>query len=142
MNPKRLAAALLCGLLFGFGLSLSRMIDPAVVRGFLDVFGDWDPSLLGVMAGAVPVTFAFYYFTKRRGRAMTGADLPPPPARKIDARLIGGAVLFGIGWGLIGLCPAPALIAWLFQPWALLFIAAMVAGMAIERAVFREPAAA
>jgi uncharacterized membrane protein YedE/YeeE len=147
MNPQRLiaarrAAALACGLLFGFGLAWSRMIDPVVVRGFLDVFGQWDPSLLGVMAGAIPVTFVFYVIARRRGRAMTGADLPLPPERRIDARLVGGAVLFGIGWGLVGFCPAPALIAWLFQPWALLFVAAMVAGMAAERYVFRATAEA
>jgi uncharacterized membrane protein YedE/YeeE len=138
MNPVRLIAALGCGLLFGFGLSLSRMADPAVVRGFLDVFGAWDPSLLAVMAGAVPTAFAFYAVARRRGRALSGAALPPPPERRIDARLIGGAALFGVGWGLVGFCPAPALIAWLFQPGALLFIAAMIAGMAIEHAVFRE----
>jgi uncharacterized membrane protein YedE/YeeE len=142
MNPRRLIAALGCGLLFGFGLAWSRMINPAVVRGFLDVFGQWDPSLLGVMAGAVPVTFIFYRIAYRRGRAVAGSDLPPQPARKIDASLVGGALLFGIGWGLVGLCPAPALIAWMFQPWALLFIAAMVVGMAVERFAFRRMAEA
>jgi len=138
MSLTRLAAALGCGLLFGFGLALSRMVDPAVVRGFLDVTGDWDPSLAGVMAGAIPVTFLFYRIAARRGHTVTGEALPPPPTRSIDARLIGGALVFGVGWGLVGLCPAPALIAWLFQPWALLFIAAMVAGMAIERRVFAD----
>ena len=138
MNPVRLAAALGCGLLFGFGLALSRMVDPAVVRGFLDVFGDWDPSLAGVMAGAIPVTFLFYHLAYRKGRTTTGEALPPPPSRTIDARLVGGALIFGVGWGLVGLCPAPALIAWLFQPWALAFIAAMAAGMAIERRVFAD----
>jgi len=141
MNPVRLIAALGCGLLFGFGLALSRMIDPAVVRGFLDVTGDWDPSLAGVMAGAIPVTFIFYRIAAKRGHAVAGGPLAATPERTIDARLVGGALLFGIGWGLVGLCPAPALIAWLFQPWALLFIAAMVAGMAIERRVLREPVA-
>jgi uncharacterized membrane protein YedE/YeeE len=140
-NPLRLVGALGCGLLFGFGLALSRMVDPAVVRGFLDVTGDWDPSLAGVMAGAIPVTFVFYRIAARRGRALAGGALPPAPERTIDRRLVGGALLFGIGWGLVGLCPAPALIAWLFQPWALLFIAAMVAGMAIQRRVLREPVA-
>ena len=138
MNPVRLAAALGCGLLFGFGLALSRMVDPAVVRGFLDVFGDWDPSLAGVMAGAIPVTFLFYHLAYRKGRTTTGEALPPPPSLTIDARLVGGALIFGVGWGLVGLCPAPALIAWLFQPWALAFIAAMAAGMAIERRVFAD----
>lgn len=138
MTPIRLVAALVCGLLFGIGLALSRMADPQVVLGFLDVFGDWDPSLLGVMIGAIPTTFVFYQIARRRGRSVTGADLPPPPSRAIDARLVGGALLFGIGWGLVGLCPAPALIAWLFQPWALLFIAAMAAGMAIERRLFAD----
>lgn len=138
MNPTRLAAALASGLLFGIGLALSRMVDPQVVRGFLDVFGDWDPSLLGVMAGAVPTTFVFYWIVRRRGRTATGADLPSPPSRKIDARLVGGALLFGVGWGLVGLCPAPALIAWLFQPWALLFIGAMAVGMLAQRRVFAD----
>ncbi len=138
MNPTRLITALGCGLLFGIGLALSRMVDPQVVLGFLDVFGDWDPSLLGVMAGAIPTTFVFYQIARRRGRAVTGRELPPAPSRKIDAKLVGGALLFGIGWGLVGLCPAPALIAWLFQPWALLFIAAMAAGMALERYALRD----
>ena len=132
MSALRLATALGCGLLFGFGLALSRMVDPAVVRGFLDVTGDWDPSLAGVMAGAIPVTFVFYMVTRRRGRAITAAEVPPPPSRKIDIRLVGGAILFGVGWGLVGLCPAPALIAWMFQPWALLFIAAMAVGMVAQ----------
>lgn len=138
MNPIRLIAALGCGLLFGIGLALSRMVDPKVVLGFLDLFGDWDPSLLGVMAGAIPTAFVFYRIAGRRGRTVSGAELPPAPSRRIDARLVGGALLFGIGWGLVGLCPAPALIAWLFQPWALLFIAAMAVGMVIERAALRD----
>jgi uncharacterized membrane protein YedE/YeeE len=138
VKPVRLVAALGCGLLFGFGLALSRMVDPAVVRGFLDVTGDWDPSLAGVMAGAIPVTFLFYRIAARRGRTLTGGTLPAAPSRTIDKRLIGGALVFGIGWGLVGLCPAPALIAWVYQPWALAFIAAMAAGMAIERRVFAD----
>jgi len=138
MSATRLLAALGCGLLFGFGLALSRMVDPAVVLGFLDVTGDWDPSLAGVMAGAIPVTFVFYRLAQRRGRTVTGENLPAPAARGIDARLVGGALLFGVGWGLVGFCPAPALIAWLFQPEALLFVVAMAAGMMIERRLFAE----
>jgi uncharacterized membrane protein YedE/YeeE len=138
MSPLRFVVALVCGLLFGFGLALSRMVDPVVVRGFLDVFGNWDPSLLGVMAAAIPVTFLFYAVTRRRGRAIAADAVPPAPSWSIDARLVGGAVLFGIGWGLVGFCPAPALVAWIAQPSALLFIAAMVAGIAVQKLIARR----
>lgn len=113
--------AFLAGLLFGAGLLLSGMADPANVLGFLDLAGEWNPSLALVMAGGLGVTMLGYGLTVKR---------TPPPAAGIDARLIGGSALFGIGWGVAGYCPGPALAAagGGFAE-ALLFTAAMIAGM-------------
>ncbi len=113
--------AAVCGLLFGLGLTVSQMIDPNKVLGFLDIAGDWDPSLILVMAGAIPLAAVGYW---AGGRVA--------PARSaIDKRLVIGAGLFGIGWGLVGFCPGPALAALSFgDPKTLLFVAAMLAGMA------------
>ncbi|WP_445400027.1 DUF6691 family protein [Zobellella sp. An-6] len=122
--------ALLSGALFGLGLVVSGMIDPVKVLGFLNLFGDWDPSLVLVMGGALAV-FAPGYLLWRKGhsRCVLGTELPKVPAPTIDARLVGGALIFGIGWGLAGLCPGPAIgLAGSLQWQAGLFIAAMVAG--------------
>lgn len=127
----RAITALLSGLLFGAGLALSRMIDPAKVLGFLDIGGAWDPSLGGVMAAAIPVTALFYLWGRRRGISLSGAALPGSPSRLVDARLIGGSVLFGIGWGLAGLCPGPAIADLALDGRVLTFVAAMAAGMVV-----------
>jgi uncharacterized protein len=122
--------ALISGLLFGLGLLASGMTDPAKVKGFLDVFGAWDPSLALVMAGAITVTVVGYAIARRRDRAGSGAGFDWPSTTTIDKRLIGGGVLFGIGWAIAGFCPGPALVAMgagLWQAW--LFGAAMVAGI-------------
>jgi uncharacterized membrane protein YedE/YeeE len=107
---------LLAGLVFGAGLALCRMIDPARVLGFLDVGGAWDPALAATMAGAVGVTALLYRFAGR---------LPPRPAG-IDARLLIGSLVFGAGWGLAGMCPAPALAVAPLAPHSLIFFAALV----------------
>ncbi len=102
--------ALVAGALFGAGLWLSGMTDPQVVLGFLDIGGAWNPALAFTMGGALLVTGPAYYLARRRGRIVGGAAPELPPGRGIDARLLGGAALFGVGWGLAGICPGPALI--------------------------------
>jgi len=103
--------ALLSGLIFGIGLVLSQMVNPAKVIAFLDVFGQWDPSLAFVMGGALLVTAVGYRFVTVRERPGFDQQFHIPSNRTIDARLAAGSVLFGIGWGLVGLCPGPALAA-------------------------------
>lgn len=124
------------GLIFAAGLALSGMTQPAKVAGFLDVAGAWDPSLALVMAGAVGVYFAAVQLVRRRGAPLLGGEAPPPPARAIDARLLGGAALFGIGWGASGFCPGPAIVSvGAGSLAALVFVPAMITGMAIHRAL-------
>lgn len=132
--PQRIAsqriASLVAGLLFGFGLILSGMTDPAKVLAFLDVAGRWDPTLALVMGGAIPVAAVGFALARRRGAPLLGGALRIPTRRDIDARLVGGSLLFGVGWGLAGLCPGPALVTAAFGlvP-ALVFTMAMLAGM-------------
>lgn len=127
--------ALLAGLVFGAGLTVSQMVDPAKVLGFLDfagmVRGRWDPSLAFVMGGALAVTAPAYYVAQRRGQAAMG-PLFIPVRRRLDKRLAVGAVVFGIGWGLVGFCPGPAVTALGFGVGkAVIFFAAMLGGMAV-----------
>jgi uncharacterized membrane protein YedE/YeeE len=125
-------AALLSGLLFGAGLTISQMVNPAKVAGFLDVAGDWDPSLALVMGGALTVTAICYRLTMRRGAPLLASDFRLPTAEDVDARLIGGAALFGVGWGLAGFCPGPAIASLAYGIWqTALFVLAMVAAMAV-----------
>ena len=126
----RSIVALVAGLLFGIGLALSGMLDPVRVLGFLDVAGAWDPSLAFVLGGAVMVS-AIGAVLARRMRAPVLAELfDIPTARRIDSRLVSGSALFGIGWGLAGFCPGPAVAALsLLMPKALVFVAAMLFGM-------------
>ncbi|MBB4041567.1 hypothetical protein GGR34_003244 [Microvirga flocculans] len=127
-------AAFASGLLFGLGLIVSQMVDPAKVLAFLDIFGNWDPSLAFVMGGAVVVSSLGYGVAKRRGVPVLAPCLEIPSRRDIDPRLVAGAALFGIGWGLVGFCPGPALTALTFGPWQVpVFVAAMIAGMALFR---------
>ena len=125
--------ALAAGLLFGTGLVLSDMINPARVLAFVDIgSGAWDPTLAFVMAGALLPMALAWRIAQRRQSAGTGPALPTPSAG-IDQRLIGGAVLFGAGWGLVGFCPGPALSALIPGGWpAVIFVAAMVAGLALS----------
>ncbi len=125
---------LLPGALFGAGLAISGMTNPAKVKGFLDLTGNWDPSLMLVMGGGL-VTFALWnLLSQKRSKPFLGGENPGEPSREIDARLIVGAMLFGVGWGLAGLCPGPAL-ANLGVPRteALVFVPAMVVGMWIAQ---------
>ena len=125
----------LCGLIFGFGLLISGMMRPTKVLGFLDLFGGaWDPSLAVVMAAALIVAAVGYALARRRGQPLFAAQSLWPTARHIDRPLVGGAVLFGIGWGLVGLCPGPAIENLATgSPRVLAFVAAMVAGMLLQR---------
>lgn len=126
--------ALLAGLLFGVGLAVSQMVVPEKVLGFLDMFGNWDPSLAFVMGGAILVAAPAFLLARRMGRPLAAARFDIPTRRDVDARLLSGAAIFGIGWGLVGLCPGPALAAIALAPLpALVFVAAMIAGMLLFR---------
>lgn len=125
----RMGAALL-GLLFGWGLLLSGMANPDKVQGFLDWFGDWDATLAFVMGGAVALSLPVFQWTAKRPRPLLAGRWYAPTALGIDRRLTLGSALFGIGWGLAGICPGPALVLLGLGHWdALVFVAAMVAGM-------------
>ncbi|WP_296708017.1 DUF6691 family protein [Rhodoblastus sp.] len=137
----KILAPFIVGLLFGLGLCLGGMSQPQKVLGFLDLAGAWDPSLAFVMGGAVSIAFVAFRVLAGRERSLNGAPLALPQARAIDARLLGGAALFGIGWGLAGFCPGPALVGLGFlSPGALLFVVAMAAGMILVEALSALPA--
>lgn len=127
----KLLTSLFAGLLFGLGMALSGMVDPARVTGFLDLAGAWDPSLAFVMGGALLVFMPGYFLlVKPRRQSVLGEPIVAVPTPRLDRRLIGGAALFGIGWGLVGICSGPALsLISSGQPMIMLFIAAMVAGI-------------
>jgi len=139
--------ALLSGLVFGLGLIVSGMVNPAKVLGFLDLAGAWDPSLALVMAGAVAVGFFAFLAAKKRTRSLIGAEMKLPTASAINRRLLEGSALFGVGWGVAGFCPGPGLAALgMGEPKALVFVAAMLVGMGIftwlenrERGMKAEP---
>lgn len=126
-------ASFLCGLLFGTGLMISGMTQPAKVLGFLDIFGRWDPTLAFVMAGALAISSVGYAWARRQGRPVFAAQHLWPNRTDIDRPLVVGSVLFGIGWGLAGLCPGPALenLASL-SPRVIVFVIAMIAGMSAQ----------
>jgi hypothetical protein len=126
----------LVGLLFGLGLCLSGMTNAPKVLGFLDLAGAWDPSLAFVMGGAIAAAFPAFHIALQRGRTLTGEPLDLPTSTAIDGRLIGGSLLFGAGWGIVGLCPGPAITDIGFLDGrAALFVFAMAAGMAVFAAV-------
>ena len=125
-------SAFAAGLVFGLGLLLSGMSDPGKVLGFLDFTGAWDPSLALVMGGAVLVGLFAFAAAKRRTATLLGDALRLPTARDIDARLVVGSLVFGVGWGLVGFCPGPAIVSMgSGQLKAALFVAAMLVGMLI-----------
>jgi uncharacterized membrane protein YedE/YeeE len=127
-----LLSSLLAGLVFGLGLIVSGMANPAKVLGFLDLAGAWDPSLALVMGGAIAVGFFAFLFAKKRTLSLLGAEMKLPNARGIDRRLVMGSVIFGMGWGLAGFCPGPGLVALgAGAPKAAAFVAAMLIGMIV-----------
>jgi uncharacterized membrane protein YedE/YeeE len=137
-----MAVALFSGTLFGLGLAVSGMANPQKVLGFLDIAGGWDPTLAFVMGGALLVAFPSLRWVFGRGRPVLAEDFELPAATRVDARLVGGSVLFGVGWGLSGFCPGPAVVALvpalttgLLPVFA--FAAAMVAGMALYEWITR-----
>ena len=131
-------AALLAGLVFGAGLILSGMTDPGKVIGFLDLAGRWDPSLAFVMGGAILVGFFAFRLAGARGKAFLGGAMHLPQRRDVDTRLVAGSVVFGIGWGLAGFCPGPALVSFgSGVDQAAVFVAAMLGGMMIYHAAER-----
>ena len=126
-------AALVCGLIFGLGLILSGMGSPTKVQNFLDFFGQWDPSLGFVMGGAIAVGLVAFTWAKQRKTALLGAPMQLPTSTAIDSKLLTGSALFGIGWGLAGFCPGPALMNLsTLNPEVWLFVAAMLAGMGAQ----------
>ena len=131
------AAALASGLVFGFGLALSHMVEPTKVLAFLDVAGRWDPSLALVMAGAVAVTFFAYRRIGRRSKPLLAPHFLLPTRSELDRPLIVGAAIFGVGWGLAGYCPGPGIAALGLGTWeAPVFIAALAAGSLAHRWLF------
>ena len=137
----RSLAAFLAGLLFGLGLVVSQMIDPAKVLGFLDIAGNWDPSLAFVMIGAIPVAAIGFRATRARPAPVLDIEFHGPSRTRVDVPLVTGSALFGIGWGLVGYCPGPALASLALGRWqSFVFVAAMLVGMFGYR--FRDRAGA
>lgn len=142
-RAMQIVTALVCGAVFGFGLSLSGMLDPSRVRGFLDVGGAWDPSLAFVLGGAVMVAFAGMAVRRRLRQPAFEVSFHLPATTPIDSRLILGSAIFGIGWGMAGLCPGPALASLsLGLAPVVLFVVAMLAGMITHDRLVPKPAAA
>jgi uncharacterized membrane protein YedE/YeeE len=128
--------AFVTGLIFGLGLILSEMTNPAKIIGFLDIFGNWDPSLVLVMLGAITVTAVSFKLTKSRQQSFFGQQIKLPNSSNIDHKLITGSLIFGVGWGLAGYCPGPALTSVLlggYQP--LIFAISMLIGMGVFEVV-------
>ncbi|MBC04724.1 DUF6691 family protein [Thalassospira sp.] len=135
----RTIVSLICGMIFGFGLYISGMIDPQKVLGFLDIWaiadGGWDPSLAFVMGGGLAVAIPIFQFAKNRTEAVCGGEMSLPTNRAITTKLIAGGLLFGTGWGLVGYCPGPALSALAFgHTDTIIFVVAMIVGMGGARA--------
>jgi len=138
---KSLAVAFFSGLLFAAGLAVAGMTEPAKVVGFLDVGGDWDPSLALVMLGAIAVSAAGWLAARRRSTRPGGVALPVAPSARLDLPLLGGSAIFGVGWGLSGFCPGPALVsAFVGGRAALFFAPAMLVGMGLYRIAPRRVA--
>jgi uncharacterized membrane protein YedE/YeeE len=131
---REILTGLLTGFIFGLGLCLARMTDPAVVQGFLDIAGAWDPTLVFVMGGGVAVAFVGYRYVLQRKQPLWAPRFPAAPSGAIDTPLMSGAAIFGVGWGLSGYCPGPAVVSLASgRSGVLLFVAAMAVGMIIVR---------
>ncbi len=135
----RLIFASISGLIFGFGLALSGMLNPSKVQGFLDIFGVWDPSLAFVMGGGIMVNAIGYYFVLKRDKPLFAEKFTLPTATNIDKNLLIGSTIFGIGWGLAGLCPGPVISNVLLQPQdAVIFLIIMVFGLSVGRRIINQ----
>lgn len=131
-----LLSAFTAGLFFGVGLIISQMVNPAKVLAFLDLFGKWDPSLALVMGAAVAASAVGYVMAQRRSVPVFALKFEIPTRRDLEPRLLTGAAIFGIGWGLVGLCPGPAITALLLGLWQVfVFVAAMLIGMLLYRLI-------
>ena len=139
---RKLLPPVASGFLFGMGLTVSGMTDPQRVRGFLDLFGNWDPTLAFVMGGAVLVMAAAWRIQARMTKPVFGEKFALPDRTDLDPRLIAGAALFGIGWGIAGLCPGPAVASLVLSPvHAVPFVAAMLAGMLLQKVTMERKVA-
>lgn len=135
-------AVFLSGLLFGAGLTLSGMVNPAKVLNFLDIAGAWDPTLIFVMGAGLVVTFFGYRLVLRRSAPLFAKAFKLPTTTGVDAKLVAGALLFGTGWGLTGFCPGPAVAALVFAQWQTwVFVASMAAGTVLVRIWLRRGSA-
>lgn len=131
--------AFLAGVIFGIGLLTAGMANPAKVLAFLDLAGAWDPSLALVMAAAIGVAFLPFSWARMQRTSLLGAPMQLPGKRELDRRLIGGSLLFGMGWGVAGICPGPAVALLLTGHWqVLVFVVAMLAGMIVFAALERQ----
>ena len=141
MRSARPLAAFLIGTLFSFGLALGGMLDPGIIRGFLDFFGDFDPRLGFFFAGSVALSAAGYLLSRRLQKPILASRFAIPPDGQIDTRLVFGAALFGVGWGMVGLCPGPAVAGLaLGIPEIFIFTAAMLIGMGVYAVIDRRGA--
>jgi len=132
----RFIFASISGLIFGFGLALAGMLNPSKVQGFLNIFGVWDPSLAFVMGGGIIVNAIGYYFVLKRDKPFFAEKFAIPTNKNIDKNLLIGSAVFGIGWGLAGLCPGPVISNVLLQPQdALIFLIIMIFGLFLGRRV-------
>ena len=132
----RFIFASISGLIFGFGLALAGMLNPSKVQGFLNIFGVWDPSLAFVMGGGIIVNAIGYYFVLKRDKPLFAEKFAIPTKKHIDKNLLIGSAIFGIGWGLAGLCPGPVISNVLLQPEdALIFLIIMIFGLFLGRRV-------
>lgn len=127
------------GVLFGLGLSISEMVNPTRVLGFLNVLGPWDPTLAFVMAGALTVAVPGFQYAKLMHKPFLAVSFSVPTIKDLDAKLISGAVIFGVGWGLAGICPGPSLVALnTMQVNVVVFVAAMLAGIIAHDRIFSK----
>lgn len=139
----RLISAYLIGLVFGIGISISGMADPAKVLNFFDLFGTWDPSLAFVMGGGLLVTFIGYRLVFRQAAPVLEPAFIVPKSKRVDLRLLGGSAVFGMGWGIAGFCPGGVLpVIGTGRPDVLAFVASLIAGMLVARLFNRTPAPA
>jgi uncharacterized membrane protein YedE/YeeE len=137
----QLLTAFISGLLFGLGLITSQMVNPSKVLNFLDMTGQWDPSLIFVMAGAILVSFFAFKKAKHMQTSLIGENVSLPTQTKLDAQLIGGAIIFGIGWGLAGYCPGPVLVSLTYgYTQSFVFVLAMLLGMLVYEFSFGKKA--